>query len=1027
VEDPGRRQEVLLLGPLAVLEDGREVDLGGRMQRSLLALLLLRRGEVVSVDRLVDELWESAAPAGAAKTLQVYVSRLRRSLGPDAIERSGTGYLLRLPAEVVDLDRFERLYREGMALREEGLNAEATAKLNAALELWRGPPLAELGDGPLASVEVARLEELRLAVLEERIAADLDLGRHAALVPELDALVREHPLRERLRELLMLALYRSGRQADALEVYRQGREALRDQLGLEPGPELQELEHAILNQAPALRAARRPPVPQRRRRSAMLVAAGGLVLAAAATAALLIALHTGRSAGISTVAPDSLAEIDPGSNTVVADLPIGSGPVAAAVGSQSVWVANAGDQTLARVDPVSRQVVARLGLGRIPGQLAVGAGRLWVASAVGLRGVVQGIDPAGMSVVETRTIRTGAGRSDDLFAAPTPNALAVGAETVWANGLHSSLARFDPGQPAVRTQVLPASRSVDGIAVGEGAVWVASGADDRVVRLDPQTGAVVAEIPIAVAQDARVASPFGIAVGFGSVWVADALSNTVSELSPRLNAVVATIPVGMRPTAIAVGERAVWVLDAGAGTVTRIDPGRHAVVATIKVGRTVTGIAAGLGGVWVTVAGGAPTPTSGSHEAGLQALPLSSCSPAVHGQGAANVLITSELPTFGGDPTPDPVVADMRAAILDVLRRRGFRAGRYRVAYQACDDSARGRGPTPERCAANARLYSLNPGLLGVVGPLDSSCARIELPTLNAAAAGAVPVISPTNTYVGLTHAGPATAADEPDRYRPTGSRNYVRLLGSDDYESAAIVMFLEHQGRRRVYLLDDGEGTGFAGASYVASAAHKLGVPIVGWKTWNVTATDYRALAERAKRSRADAVVLSGCVCSNGVRLVTDLRAALGRDVTIIGTDNFSDTGSDFGTTFGPLGLMIAGAGRATTMLPRAGRTLLARLGGRRAPGDVDPSAAYAAEAANVLLDAIARSDGTRASVDRSLFATNIRAGLVGPIAFNADGDPTPAPITIYRVDAALPHRDHFSPQGLDPEQTYTPRIAGP
>jgi DNA-binding SARP family transcriptional activator/ABC-type branched-subunit amino acid transport system substrate-binding protein/streptogramin lyase len=946
VEDPGRRQEVLLLGPLAVLEDGREVDLGGRMQRSLLALLLLRRGEVVSVDRLVDELWESAAPAGAAKTLQVYVSRLRRSLGPDAIERSGTGYLLRLPAEVVDLDRFERLYREGMALREEGLNAEATAKLNAALELWRGPPLAELGDGPLASVEVARLEELRLAVLEERIAADLDLGRHAALVPELDALVREHPLRERLRELLMLALYRSGRQADALEVYRQGREALRDQLGLEPGPELQELEHAILNQAPALRAARRPPVPQRRRRSAMLVAAGGLVLAAAATAALLIALHTGRSAGISTVAPDSLAEIDPGSNTVVADLPIGSGPVAAAVGSQSVWVANAGDQTLARVDPVSRQVVARLGLGRIPSQLAVGAGRLWVASAVGLRGVVQGIDPASMSVVETRTIRIGAGRGDDLFAAPTPNALAVGARTVWVNNLHSSLARFDPGQPAVRTQVLPASRSVDGIAVGEGAVWVASAADDRVVRLDPQTGAVVAEIPIAVAQDARVASPFGIAVGFGSA---------------------------------------------------------HAVVATIKVGRTVTGIAAGLGGVWVTVAGGAPTPTSSSHEAGLQSLPLSSCAPAFHGQGAANVLITSELPTFGGDPTPDPVVADMRAAILDVLRRSGFRAGRYRVAYQACDDSVRGRGPTPERCAANARLYSLNPSLLGVVGPFDSSCARIELPALNAAAAGAVPVISPTNTYVGLTHAGPATAADEPDRYRPTGSRNYVRLLGPDDYESAAITMFLEHQDRRRVYLLDDGEGTGFAGASYVATAARKLGVPIVGWKTWNATAADYRALAERAKRSRADAVVLSGCVCSNGLQLVTDLRAVLGRDVTIIATDNFTDTGSDFGTTFGPLGLRVAGAGRAAATLPPAGRTLLAHVARQSAPGDADPAAAYAAEATNVLLDAIARSDGTRASVDRALFATHIRASLVGPIAFNADGDPG--------ADHDLPRRRSATP----------------
>ena len=159
-------------------------------------------------------------------------------------------------------------------------------------------------------------------------------------------------------------------------------------------------------------------------------------------------------------------------------------------------------------------------------------------------------------------------------------------------------------------KTLAVSHSVDGIAVGENTVWVASGADDRVLRIDPLSGSVVAEIPIAATPDARVASPYGIAVGYGSVWVTDALSNTVSEIDPKLNAITATIPVGTRPTRIAVGEGAVWVVNAGDGTVTRIDPRRHAAVATIEVGQALTGIAAGLGGVWVTVAGGAPAEAS---------------------------------------------------------------------------------------------------------------------------------------------------------------------------------------------------------------------------------------------------------------------------------------------------------------------------------------------------------------------------------------------------------------------------------
>jgi YVTN family beta-propeller protein len=1019
-----RQWDVLLLGPLVVLEEGRRVELGGRMQRTLLAILLMHRGDVVSVDRLVDDLWASAPPPGAAKTLQVYVSRLRSSLGGDAVAHEGGGYALRLPSGAVDADRFEELYDLGREQRKRGESSAAARTLREALVLWRGAPLDELANNTSAAAEIARLESLHLAALEERIGVDLELGRHAVLIPELERLVREQPFREGLRAQLMLALYRSGCQADALDTYRQGRQLLRDELGLVPGPELQELERAILNQEPALRAPPRapPPRPRRLRRAGVFASAGGLLLVAAAASAFFIARENGRTAGLTLAAPDSLAEIDPSSNRLVAEVPIGSAPVAVAVGAQSTWVANAGDQTIARVDPVTRQVMDRVGLGRIPSQIAFGAGGLWVASAVGRRGVVQIVDPARASVVSTRTIRVGAGRGDDLFAPPTPSALAAGAGNVWANNLHANISRVAPGAPGVTTHTLAVSHSVDGIAVGENAVWVASGADDRVLRIDPPTGTVVAEIPIAATSAARVASPYGIAVGYGSVWVTDALSNTVSEIDPKLNAVTATIRVGTRPTRIAVGEGAIWVVNAGDGTVTRIDPRRHVATATIEVGRALTGIAAGLGGVWVTVAGGTPAEGGRAVMAPVRSLPLSSCSPIVHGKGTPDVLIASELPTFLGEASPDPVIADMRAAVLDVLNRHGFRAGRYRLGYEACDDSSAGAGPMPERCAVNARGYALNPSVVGVLGTYTSGCAEIELPILNAARAGPVPMISPTNTYVGLTHAGPATAADEPDRYYPTGSRNYVRLRAPDDDQSAAIALFLRRVGRTRVYLLDDGQGTGFAGASYVARAARSLGLPIVGRSSWSMSAHDYRSLARRIERAGVDAVVLSGCVCANGLRLVTDLRASLGSGPTIVGTDNFSDSGDEFRTAFGRLGLMVASAGRAPETMPAEGRRLLARVAVHRDADDVDADVAYAAEAAELLIAAIASSDGTRASVARALTATHLRDSLIGPIAFDANGDPNPSPITIYRVDATVSQRSHRTPQGLVPERTYEP-----
>ena len=280
--------EFRILGPLEATHGERRVELGGRKQRALLAILLVHANQVVSADKLIDELWGDAPPATAMKTLQAHLSRLRRALSSNPSDESGAeassvtiltrepGYVIRVGPEQLDLLRFERLLDEARRTPPDA----AADLLREALTLWRGPALADLANEPFAQTEILRLEELRLTALEQRFDADLAVGRHAEIVIELERLVRDHPLRERLRSQLMRALYRSGRQVDALAVYRETRNHLVDELGIEPSAELQELEKAILRHDPALvpevaldHGGRMPPaVPSPRR--AIIVFAG---------------------------------------------------------------------------------------------------------------------------------------------------------------------------------------------------------------------------------------------------------------------------------------------------------------------------------------------------------------------------------------------------------------------------------------------------------------------------------------------------------------------------------------------------------------------------------------------------------------------------------------------------------------------------------------------------------------------------------------------------------------------------------
>ena len=265
--------EVRLLGPLEVGVSGRRLDLRRQKQRALLAFLALRAGEVVSTDRLVEELWGEAPPKAAVGSLQNLVSELRKALGAELLVTRSPGYVLAIDRDRIDAHRFEQLARDAQAGSPAGARA---AVLREALALWRGPPLADLAFESFAQAEIARLEELRSSVREDLFEAELELGRHGRLAGELEAFVAEHPLRERPRGQLMLALYRSGRQADALEAYRAARETLVEELGIEPSTDLQRLEQAILRHDPALDlerpAPKTPPEPDRRKTVTILFA-----------------------------------------------------------------------------------------------------------------------------------------------------------------------------------------------------------------------------------------------------------------------------------------------------------------------------------------------------------------------------------------------------------------------------------------------------------------------------------------------------------------------------------------------------------------------------------------------------------------------------------------------------------------------------------------------------------------------------------------------------------------------------------
>jgi DNA-binding SARP family transcriptional activator/streptogramin lyase len=571
--------EFRILGPLEVVDDGNDVSIRRGKEQALLAYLLLHANEVVPSGRLIDALWDERPPATASKILHNAVSHLRRDLGDGRLVTRDPGYLLRVERGELDAEEFERLAQEGRS--EE------------ALALWRGPPLLGLQDEAFVDDARRRLDELRLGVIEDRIDQDLEDGKYAELIPELEQLVRQQPLRERLRGQLMRALYGTGRQADALEAYRGARRTLSSELGLEPGPELQELERRILNQelevAPPKRPRDRPPPSRRRRRRVAAAAVGALLLAGAIVGIVFATQGEGKPI---VATANSVAVVDPAANRVLDVTPVGTQPRGIAADSTAVWIANSRNGTVQRLDPESHSIVQTVGLGANAIDVALGGGDLWVAT-----GIDDTLVRIGALDGERKdTIRL---PKDEVSAAAWSVAYGRGAVYVTSGG---SVAKVDSGSGSFVFKSACCHGPFD-VAVGLGSVWVADFGINLAV-VSQRTGDVITVIPLGAYTDTVV-------TGFGSVWVTvtdnRGLHASLLRLDPQTHSVLGTIPIGP-PTRshyttlpIAIGAGSVWVGDGDAGNIVRVSPTSGTVTKTIHVGGKLWALAFGAGKLWATV------------------------------------------------------------------------------------------------------------------------------------------------------------------------------------------------------------------------------------------------------------------------------------------------------------------------------------------------------------------------------------------------------------------------------------------
>jgi len=393
-----------------------------------------------------------------------------------------------------------------------------------------------------------------------------------------------------------------------------------------------------------------------------------------------------------------------------------------------------------------------------------------------------------------------------------------------------------------------------------------------------------------------------------------------------------------------------------------------------------------VGAVAVVAALAAGYSGSARSAASVTPLPSSSCGPVVYkGSGTPDFIVASDLPLQGAIRHQ---TVEISRAMIWALAEKGWKAGSYKIGYQSCDDStAQTGGWDTAKCATNAHLYANDKSVIGVLGTFNSGCAKIEVPTLNRAA---LAMVSPANTNPGLTK---KWDVGEPQKYYPTGARNYARVVATDDIQGPADALWSQSLGFKKVFVLNDKQTYGFGVAKTYQAAAKKLGIKVVGFQGWDAKASSYEALATSIKASGAQAVFLGGIVCNNGAKLMQDIKS-VNPKIQLQMPDGFSDPGANGAVGNGAY---ISVAGEPPNALTGQGATFVKSFG-KQIGTTPNPYAAYGAQAMLVMLQAVATGGGQRASTTKRLFGMSITNGILGNFTINASGDTNLTPITIYK-----------------------------
>jgi branched-chain amino acid transport system substrate-binding protein len=431
-------------------------------------------------------------------------------------------------------------------------------------------------------------------------------------------------------------------------------------------------------------------------------------------------------------------------------------------------------------------------------------------------------------------------------------------------------------------------------------------------------------------------------------------------------------------------------------------------------------LASGCGGDDDDSAGGGDTTeASGGGGGSIEALPSSSCTALEYeGEGDPDVLIASDFPLQGSSRTQTIQIIE---AIRYLLEEADWKAGDHNVAFQSCDDAtAQAAQWDSGKCSTNAQAYAANESVIGVIGTFNSGCAAIEIPVLNQAPGGGVAMISPANTYVCLTEGGPGCDDTEPDKYYPTGSRNYARVVAHDAYQGAAMAEFAQSQGITSVYILNDKEAYGLGVATNFRNAAESVGIEIAGFEAWDPKASSYEALFRKIGGTNADAVFLGGLIDENGAQVIKDKVAVLGPndgDVKLLAPDGFTaqQTIDESGEAAADMFMSVAGV--PIDQFEGQGAEFAEAFAPRIGGDAIDPYAIYGAQAAAIMLEAIGNSDGSRPSVIEEMFKVEVEDGYLGSFSINEAGDPQGAEgavvgFTIYRATDKLETETTISPK---------------